>query len=430
MRYSAINTNNLKKICFSFTLLGLVTVPFGVLADTASDIAAKKAADQARLEELQAQIKQYNQEIATRRNQAASLSNEIALYDTQIKSTQLQIEATQTNIGNTQSQIDETKAQIKLKTAQIAEEKVLLSQLIVTLQEYDNTSGLQMSLGSDKFSDFMDQVQYTESIQSKVYSLLQQIKDIKAKLEADEESLQKNLDQLNQLNEQLGQTQATLNEQKSGKVQLLSVTRGQQSRYQKLLTSSQDEEAKIRQEMLDLDRQAGVGKTYNKLPVVHGVLAWPMDGVLTQAYGNTGFTSLGYTFHNGLDIAAPAGTPIYAPADGVVNGVGTGQTAYGNWVSVYHKAGGKLDRDIVTLYGHMRKFVVSKGQAVKKGDLIGYEGNTGNTSRLLYGPDRGYHLHFTVFDANGFGIKDGAYPKVYGPYQVPYGHPYDPRLFL
>jgi hypothetical protein len=64
------------------------------------------------------------------------------------------------------------------------------------------------------------------------------------------------------------------------------------------------------------------------------------------------------------------------------------------------------------------------------GDLIGFEGNTGNTTRLLYGPHRGYHLHFTIFDARGFGVAEGAHPKTYGAYQVPYGAPYNPLDFL
>lgn len=417
-----------KTLTFIATL-GLAIVPFGVFADSAADIAAQKAAKQKELEQLQQQIKDYQGQIQQKRSQSASLSNEISLYNTEIKATELKIQATQTNMDNTQLQIEETQNAIEQKNQQIAQEKVLLSELLVTLQEYDNTSTLQLGLGSSNFSDFMDQVQYTESVSSKVYSLLQQIKEIKAKLEKDEEELQINLDQLKQLNDQLNQTQDTLSSQKSAKVDLLTQTKGQESRYQKLLVSTQDEEQKINKEIYDLDQQAN-GKTRKSLPTVNGILAWPMDGVVTQGYGNTGFTKLGYTFHNGIDLASAAGTSIYAAADGVVVGTGTGQAAYGNWVAIKHKAGGKLDRDIVTLYAHMIKFVVSRGQNVQKGDLVGYEGNTGNTSRLLYGPDRGYHLHFTVFDADGFGIKDGAYPGTYGPYQIPYGYTYNPRNFF
>jgi len=73
---------------------------------------------------------------------------------------------------------------------------------------------------------------------------------------------------------------------------------------------------------------------------------------------------------------------------------------------------------------------MSPGQSVQMGDLVGFEGNTGNTTRLLYGPHRGYHLHFTIFDARGFGVQDGAYPNIYGPYTVPFGATYNPLDFL
>jgi murein DD-endopeptidase MepM/ murein hydrolase activator NlpD len=184
-------------------------------------------------------------------------------------------------------------------------------------------------------------------------------------------------------------------------------------------------------EINDLDDQVRKKLGERTIRPNKGSLAMPMDGVLTQKYGNTGFKALGYSFHNGWDIAAPAGEPIYAAADGQVTNCGSGEAAYGNWCTIKHTidtAGGS--RCVVTLYGHMRSYQVKSGQSVKQGDLVGYEGNTGNTTRLLYGPHRGYHLHSTVFDCEGFGISQGKYSKVYGTYSVPYGYTYDPGTFL
>lgn len=156
-----------------------------------------------------------------------------------------------------------------------------------------------------------------------------------------------------------------------------------------------------------------------------------MDGKVTQGYGNTGFTSLGYDFHNGLDIAAAAGTPIYAPADGTIVKCESDSTAYGNWCALKSNIKTKDgNKDVILLFGHMRSYKASTGQKMSLGDLIGYEGNTGTTTRLIYGPERGYHLHFTVFDADGFKIVAGAHPNIYGPYNIPNGYTYDPRNFL
>ncbi|MGN6690260.1 MAG: M23 family metallopeptidase [Sphingopyxis sp.] len=85
--------------------------------------------------------------------------------------------------------------------------------------------------------------------------------------------------------------------------------------------------------------------------------------------------------HNGVDIPAPYGTPIYATADGIV-GRAQRLGGYGNYVEIEH------GNEIETRYGHMSSYVVRPGQQVKKGDVIGYVGSTGRST--------GNHLHYEV----------------------------------
>ncbi len=204
-----------------------------------------------------------------------------------------------------------------------------------------------------------------------------------------------------------------------------------ESNYQRLLAGSKNEEANLQKEVADLDAQIRAKLGNKRIPAAKGVLAWPIDGILTQGYGNTGFTALGYNFHNGIDIAAPAGAPVYAAADGVVINTDMSDASYGNWVAIKHNISTKSgSSQIITLYCHMRSFKAVPGQQIKAGDLIGYEGNTGNTTKKLYGPERGYHVHFGVYDAEGFGVSDGKYSNIYGPYKVPYGYTYNPLDFL
>ena len=87
--------------------------------------------------------------------------------------------------------------------------------------------------------------------------------------------------------------------------------------------------------------------------------------------------------HHGIDFAAPIGTPIYAAADGVIDNVEISFTGYGKKVEIDHGFGYR------TRYAHMHMFVVRNGQHVKRGDLIGYVGDTG----LSTAP----HLHYEVF---------------------------------
>ena len=91
-------------------------------------------------------------------------------------------------------------------------------------------------------------------------------------------------------------------------------------------------------------------------------------------------------FHAGLDFSAPVGTPIYATGDGVIEKAiqrrYNTKAGLGNFVKIKHVYGYQ------TLYGHMSKVVVRKGQKVKRGQIIGYVGNTGKSTAA--------HLHYEV----------------------------------
>jgi murein DD-endopeptidase MepM/ murein hydrolase activator NlpD len=89
-----------------------------------------------------------------------------------------------------------------------------------------------------------------------------------------------------------------------------------------------------------------------------------------------------YRLHAGLDFTAPSGTPIYATADGVVQIAGFNTDGYGNKVVINHGFGYQ------TLYGHMARVKAKAGQSVKRGEVIGYIGNTGKST--------GPHCHYEV----------------------------------
>jgi murein DD-endopeptidase MepM/ murein hydrolase activator NlpD len=89
-----------------------------------------------------------------------------------------------------------------------------------------------------------------------------------------------------------------------------------------------------------------------------------------------------YMMHAGIDFTAPIGTEIYATGNGVVAKTEYNGRGYGNNVVIQHGYG------YSTLYGHMSRFAVRPGQRVKRGDVIGYVGNTGSST--------GPHVHYEV----------------------------------
>lgn len=420
-----------KLLLFFCVITGIALMHGGARAATVDELQKQKDQLQIKLNQLNQQIKTYQGQITSTQKQQASLKNEIFIYDTQIKTTELQIQAKETQITDSNLQITELQNQIDRRVLEIEENKKILTGLIVQLNELDTNSIIHMTLGNKNFSEFLDQLQYTTNVQDKVYQIVQNIKSVKAKLETQQSDLRIQLKKLEELRDQLNVTQDSLESQRRQKEGLLTQTKGIEKNYQKLLTASKNEEANLEKEAKDLDDQVRAKLGQRKISPNGKALAKPMDGVLTQGYGNTGFTALGYSFHNGVDWAGPAGTPIYAAADGTVTACDTGEASYGNWCAVKHTIASKDgDRCIITLYAHMRSFTARAGKKLAQGDLIGYEGNTGNTTRLIYGNGRGFHLHFTVFDCDGFGISKGKYTNIYGPYTVPYGYTYNPLDFL
>ena len=392
----------------------------------------QQEAKRLQLIQLQEQVADLQKQINQQHSKVASLTNEVALYDLQIKQTEQQIAALDTEIDVTNGDIIETIHDITNAESKITTKKTLLRDLLMEIYQYDQASPLELLLQHDNFSDLLNEIQNTVSYQDKNQELLVELQSLKNELNLKQKTLEEKKKGLQTLKVQAEATHDSLQQQEEARQNLLKYTRGQENRYKQLLTSVSEEEAQVSREVYELDLSIRQKLGDKSLPPIQGVLAWPMEGVLTQGFGNTGFTKLGYTFHNGIDVAAPANTPVHAAGDGIVYATGSGKAAYGNWVVLRHtivmKDGTKTN--IFTLYGHLNNISVGTGKAVLQGDVVGLEGNTGNTTRLLYGPERGYHLHFTIFDEEGFGIQDGAYTNIYGPYKVPYGYPYNPMDFL
>nr|WP_317632413.1 M23 family metallopeptidase [uncultured Flavobacterium sp.] len=102
-------------------------------------------------------------------------------------------------------------------------------------------------------------------------------------------------------------------------------------------------------------------------------------------YRNDPFTKI-RKFHKGMDFSAPTGTPIYATGNGTVLRADNSLSGYGNHILINHGFGYQ------TLYAHLSKYKVKKGQQVKRGDVIGYVGSTGRSEAP--------HLHYEVYQNN------------------------------
>lgn len=172
----------------------------------------------------------------------------------------------------------------------------------------------------------------------------------------------------------------TLQDQQDVQLRLKREAESRISKWESELSSYAAEDKNI-QTLINGSSPTKVTVTQLRPPSAYG-MQWPVIGPVTSEYGYRIHPVYGTRkLHSGLDVSAPKGTPIAAAQGGTVLLAGT-QGGYGNVVIVDHGDG------VSTLYGHMSKINVSKGQQVDRGDVVGLVGATGTAT--------GNHLHFEV----------------------------------
>jgi len=131
-----------------------------------------------------------------------------------------------------------------------------------------------------------------------------------------------------------------------------------------------------------------------KLAATIIVTGFPVSGVLTSGFGKRHSPTYQRTmFHKGIDVKAKIGTPIFAPAEGVVIFSGR-QNGYGNLIIIEHQ------KTLITKYGHNLANLVKRGDFVSRGDRIATVGQSGRST--------GPHLHYEILQ-NGKAVDPTKY---------------------
>ena len=345
------------------------------------------------IEELEKEAEQYRGNIATEKAKAQSLNREISLLQNQIGQIQTKISITNTQIDKTKIEIGGTEATIEEKEHMIEKQKSSVTQLLISIQRKDNESLLASLMKNENISDFLRQAEYTADINNSLLSLIEDLKSSKLELEDHKESLEGKKSELETLNQQNRVQQLSLAEVKGGKDKLLKDTKGQEAQYQKMLKDVEQKKSLFFTELRELETRIIQGGLYlvhvvaDPVPAKGKIFQWPEESYkITQGYGMTSYArsgAYGGAGHNGVDMSSGYGSEVKAIGDGeiVANGSNSG---WGNWVAIKHT------NNMVSVYGHMSSLSFLRvGTQVKAGDVIGFEGSTGNST--------GSHLHLSLY---------------------------------
>jgi murein DD-endopeptidase MepM/ murein hydrolase activator NlpD len=300
------------------------------------------------------------------------------------------------------------------KQAQLEERKAILAQRLRVAYSTGEQSLIETVLSADSFADAIADIGYYLDIGDQDKALARQVVADQEALRAIHENVlstrtqtevlrletAKQKKQLDARMVDLRKAQARLRALQAETARQLAL---QQAAYHKLAANKAKLRAKITAEAQaqaslkrKIDKLIADQFRYGNIPSQYnGTLIWPLNGILTQPFGCTGFSwepPLGDCahFHNGIDLAAPLGTHIKASGAGRVVYAGPlndpiSQGAY--VVIIAHSA------NLQTWYAHLQtRIPVRVGQFVQQGQTIGYVGMTGNTT--------GPHLHWMV-ELNG-----------------------------
>jgi len=404
-------------LIFSFLIFN-----FTAFAAEIDDLRLQIESKQGEIQQLEKQIAAYKEQIKNQQSTASTLSKQVANMEAQIRKLQAEIQLTQTQISAASLKIEGLKIDINARNIEIQKQKDNLSETIRAINDFDQETSISLVLKNENFSDFLNQMQFVESLQQGLQAKLDEIKTLKKELEGKKNDIEEQKSALENFRNELSGKNLVLASQKDDKEDLLVQTKNQEKKYQTILSDLQKKREQIDKEIFQIEEKLRLAIDPNSIPgAKKGLLAWPIKGALTQSFGciENKFAVRSYPacnggkggYHNGIDISADVGDPVVTALEGTVIGVGNlGKYAYGKWIAIKH------DNGLTTMYGHLSVQSVSIGQKIKAGQVIGYAGSTGYST--------GPHLHFTVYASTTFKIEQKSYGS------LPIGGPVNPLSYL
>lgn len=345
------------------------------------------------IQELKRQIDIYQKNITAKQNQLNTLNSQISTLDESIAKVNLEIEATELEIDTLNLNIENTQLKITAKEKEIGEQKTILAGVIRSLhRQQQKNSLLEILILNNSFSDFLADLSRLEDMRDNLFDGVENLNSIKIALDNNKQNLEQEKVELVTLNDILDSKKENLDGQKTVKFSLMATTKGQEAKYQELLSQAKEEQEQINSDIVYLEKIARekVNRQLQLDNINSDGLMWPVDSRRITAYFHDPDYPYRYIFeHPAVDIATPQGTPIRAVESGYVAKTRDGgETGY-SYIMLVHAD------NLSSVYGHVNVINVNTDEFVSKGDIIGYSGGmpgTRGAGNLSTGP----HLHLEI----------------------------------
>ena len=344
------------------------------------------------LSDIQAQKKEVQKKLDSIRNDLSKAKEQVELIQGQVLLTEEEINTSQALLDQYDLQIAQKEAEIHTLEQQEEEQYQEFYRQVRWMEETGGTSYLSILFEASSFSEMLDYAMLITDIMDYSNRIIDQLNATQAQLGAARDELAAGRAAQAEVQQDLEVRKAELEDQRAQAQTLLSQIAASESEYAAEAKKLADSEAQINKELKEAERkyaaQLAALEAQQNANMTSGDWYWPLPGryKISSLFGSRPDPFTGKRDnHTGTDIPAPGGTPIYAAKTGIVTTVNKNKNAssYGYYCIISHGSG------YATLYAHQNQVpIVQEGQAVQKGQVIGYVGSTGRST--------GNHLHFEL----------------------------------
>ena len=368
---------------------------------------------------------ELKQELDNLKNQADDIAAESAELDRQIAENESETQSIVEKKENIDQQMDLTRQQIENLSAQIQQYNLLIAAKqeeldqaeieaqemneryklrLRTMEEEGNVSYWSVLFQANSFTDLLDRIDMIQEIAQADQTMLERMRQVAEEIAAAKVEIEDNKAALEEAKAELAVLEAQLEDQRAEADAMITQLMANREELLAVSDTYDALEAEVRQQIQDVQtayenaladeeaqrkieaarEQAASGSVSKPSSTSSSGFLYPLaaSGTITDAYGYRWHPIYeAYRFHTGVDFAVGRGTAIYATRSGTVTAAAY-STYNGNYVAINHNDG------YTSLYGHMTNYIVSPGQSVSQGQVIGYEGSTGVST--------GPHLHFEI----------------------------------
>lgn len=382
-----------KAVCLLLSAAIIFTYSEPVQAVTSESIREKEAEIEAARKEV-SDLKSNLTDVEALKKELEQSKSDLTMYVTQLddKLSGIQEKIAQYNtlITEKEKQIEETTEELGEAIRLQEEQYEAMKKRIQFMYERGDTLYMELLFSATSFSDMINKADYIEALSEYDKKKLDEYVETREMVQLYKEELEAEKEVLDEaiiaVEVEEANISALIDEKEA---QILSVSSDISTKeaaikeYEAMIAQENAEiaalEKAVAEEKARLEAENAQARIYNG-----GMFAFPCPGYkrISDEYGNRIHPILGtQQFHNGVDLAAPSGTAIYAAYDGDVVAAAY-SSSMGNYIMIDHGSG------LYTIYMHCSALYVSKGQTVVKGQNIAAVGSTGRST--------GPHLHFSV----------------------------------